>query len=118
LAARIPLSLKLRGQCGKYILKRAFADMIPQPILKRRKQGFVVPIARWFRGELKDRLREVLLDPSTLGRGYFRVSVVQQLVNEHLTGLQDHSRRLWALLCFELWHRQVFDAAQSAPVAA
>jgi asparagine synthase (glutamine-hydrolysing) len=118
LAARIPLSLKLRGNCGKYILKRAFADMIPQEILRRRKQGFVVPIARWFRGELKDYLREVLLDPSTLGRGYFQVSAVQQLIDEHLTGVQDHSRRLWALLCFELWHRQVFDSSRCEPVAA
>lgn len=118
LAARIPLSLKLRGNCGKYILKRAFADMIPQEILKRRKQGFVVPIARWFRGELKEHLREVLLDPSTLRRGYFQVSAVQQLIDEHVTGLQDHSRRLWALLCFELWHRQIFDTSCREAVAA
>jgi asparagine synthase (glutamine-hydrolysing) len=49
LAARIPLAMKLRGNCGKYILKRAFAEMLPPGIVNRRKQGFVVPIARWFR---------------------------------------------------------------------
>jgi asparagine synthase (glutamine-hydrolysing) len=118
LAARIPLSMKLRGNCGKYILKRAFERLLPPGITNRRKQGFVVPITRWFRGELRGYLREVLLDSGSLGRGYFRRAAVEQLIEQHETGRSDHSRRLWALLTFELWHRQIFDAHCREAVAA
>ncbi len=116
LASRIPTSMKLRGNCGKYILKRAFADLVPAAVLNRPKQGFVVPIARWFRGELKEYLQEVLLDDGTLRRGYFCRPVIERLIQDHVVGLHDHSRRLWALLCFELWHRQVLDASVPEPV--
>ncbi len=118
LAARIPLSMKLRGNCGKYILKRAFEKLLPPGITTRRKQGFVVPIAQWFRGELNGYLREVLLDQESAGRGYFRRTAVERLIGDHETGQFDHSRRLWALLSFELWHRQVFDAPCRTAVAA
>ena len=118
LAASIPTSLKLRRGCAKYILKRAFADLIPKTIMSRRKQGFVVPIAGWFRGELKNYLQDVLLDPTTVSRGYFRRSAVERLIEDHASGSHDHSRRLWALLCFELWHRQFVDAVVPQPICA
>ena len=68
--------------------------------------GFGVPLDHWFRNELKDYAREVLLDPQTLGRGYFRPEAVRRLLDEHQQGRFDHSDRLWALLVLELWHRQ------------
>ena len=105
----IPTDLKLRGFSGKYLLKRAFADILPAPILKRKKMGFGVPIAEWFRGELKDYLRDVLLDPDTLQRGYFQPDAVRALVTEHIERRYDHGYRLWSLLMFELWHRRFLD---------
>jgi asparagine synthase (glutamine-hydrolysing) len=118
LAARMPLSFKLRGRQGKYILKKAFADFVPREILDRKKMGFVVPVKQWFRHELREYTRQILLDPMTLGRGYFYAAVVERLVNEHLTGAKDHTRRLWLLLCFELWHRQFIDASRGGGTRA
>lgn len=106
----IPTDLKLRGLDGKYLLKQAFSDMLPAPILKRKKMGFGVPIAEWFRGELKDYLRDVLLDPDTLQRGYFQPEAIRTLVTEHINHRHDHGYRLWSLLMFELWHRRFLNA--------
>ena len=75
----------------------------------RPKMGFGVPIDRWFRGELKDELRAVLLDPVALGRGLFRPEAVAALIDEHVQGRRDHAYRLWALLMLELWFRNYID---------
>ena len=71
--------------------------------------GFGVPLAKWFRGQLKGYLEEVLLSSQAKGRGYFKVDKVQKLVLEHQKGLRDHSYKLWALLMFEIWHRVYMD---------
>ena len=84
-----------------------------RPIRDRPKMGFGVPIDRWFRGELKDELRAVLLDPVALGRGLFRPEAVAALVDEHAEGRRDHAYRLWALLMLELWFRHHIDAKAS-----
>ena len=111
----IPTGLKLRGFTGKYLLRRAFGPMLPPEILKRPKMGFGVPIADWFRGELKDYVRDVLLDSRALQRGYFKPQAVRNLVSEHVEARFDHGYRLWALLMFELWHRRFLDAATNEP---
>ncbi len=111
LALGMPLKRKLRLRRGrsKVVLKKAFADLLPPPIRSRSKMGFGVPIDRWFRHELKDELRSVLLDPSTHARGLFRREAVERLVNEHVEGLRDHAYRLWSLLMLELWFRHQLD---------
>ena len=105
----IPTDLKMRGFTSKYLLRRAFGHMLPPELLKRPKMGFGVPISDWFRGELKDFLREILLDHTALHRGYFRPEAVRTLVEEHVQSRYDHGYRLWALLMFELWHRRFLD---------
>ena len=72
LAAGMPAALKFHHGRGKRILREVFANLLPPAIRRRRKMGFGVPLDHWFRNELKDYAREVLLDPQTLGRGYFR----------------------------------------------
>jgi asparagine synthase (glutamine-hydrolysing) len=111
LAAAMPLERKiqLRSRRTKVVLKRAFADFLPPPIKARSKMGFGVPISRWFREELKNELREVLLDPICLGRGLFRPEAIEKLVAEHVEGKREHSQRLWALLMLELWFRRHID---------
>ena len=109
-AARLPSRLKLRGSRGKRVLRRAAADLLPAPILRRRKAGFGVPIGRWFRGELRGYLEDVLLSPSALGRGFFDPAAVRALVRSHGHGLRDRSAQLWALLMLELWCRRFLDA--------
>jgi asparagine synthase (glutamine-hydrolysing) len=106
LAAGMPVQWKFRFGRGKRILREAFADLLPNAILRRRKMGFGVPLATWFRNELKDYARDLLLDPVALGRGYFRPAAVRQLLDEHQSGRFDHSYRLWALLVLEQWQRR------------
>ncbi|MFO0887614.1 MAG: asparagine synthase-related protein [Isosphaeraceae bacterium] len=107
LALAMPVDRKVRLRPGrsKAVLKRAFSDLLPPAIRTRRKMGFGVPIDRWFRGELLDPLRSVLLDPVCLGRGIFQPSAVKTMIDQHAAGTHDHAYRLWALLMLELWFR-------------
>jgi len=106
LAARMPRKLKFRRGGGKRILRQAFADLLPRRIRRRAKMGFGVPLDHWFRNELRDFARDVLLDPVTQQRDYFRPEAVAALLDDHLSGRFDHSLRLWSLLVLELWQRQ------------
>ncbi len=110
LAMPIRRKLRLRGGRSKVILKQAFADLLPPAIRTRPKMGFGVPLDRWFRGELKEELRAVLLDPRTVGRNLFRPEAVKSLIDEHVDSRRDHAYRLWALLMLELWFRHHIDA--------
>jgi asparagine synthase (glutamine-hydrolysing) len=109
LAARMPRQLKFRGGRGKRILRETFADLLPPAIQRRSKMGFGVPLDHWFRHELKDYVREILLDRHTLQRGYFRLESVTQLLDEHQQGRFNHGYRLWSLLIWELWQREWLD---------
>ena len=109
LAASIPSRFKVRGRQTKYILKRALASLLPPDIIHRGKMGFGVPLARWFRSELKEYAREVLLDPASLRRGYFQPSAVEALLRQHALEEEDHGYLIWSLLVLELWHREVLE---------
>jgi asparagine synthase (glutamine-hydrolysing) len=103
LTCAMPSSLKLRGFTTKYILKRALAGRLPDAILERRKQGFGVPLAQWFRGPLRSHLEETL-HPDRLRRtGLLDPQGVSRLIAEHTNGRRDHRKVLFALLAFELW---------------
>lgn len=109
LAASMPIGLKQRGRGGKWILKQAFSDILPAEIRHRRKMGFGVPLEEWFRGELRDFARDVLLARRSLERGFFRPEVVRQLLDDHQSGKFNHAHRLWALVVLELWCREWLD---------
>jgi asparagine synthase (glutamine-hydrolysing) len=109
-AAALPADLKLDRESSKTILKRAVSAWLPDEILNREKMGFGVPLARWFRAELRDLPAEVLLDPASVDRGYFRRSEVENIIREHQESVVDHSARIWSLLQLELWHREVVEA--------
>jgi asparagine synthase (glutamine-hydrolysing) len=118
LAARMPISLKHQAGRGKVVLTETFADLLPESIQTRKKMGFGVPLAPWFRCELKDLLTDSLLSERALSRGMFREQTVRQLIDEHMTETWDHCYRLWNLLCLEHWCRKFLDAApcESIPV--
>jgi asparagine synthase (glutamine-hydrolysing) len=120
LAAAMPAHLKYRRLRGKRILLETFGDLLPQSVQRRGKMGFGVPLDHWFRHELRDYAREILLGPTAQSRDYFRPEAVRQMLDSHQSGVADHSARLWALLFFEMWHRTWLDApvASSAPVFA
>jgi asparagine synthase (glutamine-hydrolysing) len=104
-AARIPAHLKLHEGVGKYILKRAMQPYLPKAIVSRRKMGFGVPLARWFRRDLREFTQDILRGSLTRQRGILRTAAVDRLLDEHLRGVRDHSAQLWSVLCFELWCR-------------
>ncbi|MCL6554482.1 MAG: asparagine synthase (glutamine-hydrolyzing) [Firmicutes bacterium] len=108
--ARAPEAAKVRGWQTKRLLRDAVRGLVPEPVRRRGKQGFGVPLAGWLRGPLLPLARELLLDSTARRRGYFRPALVEQLLAEHLTGRRDHAKRLWALLCLELWHRTVLES--------
>lgn len=114
-AASLPSNLKLHGGDTKYILKRAARRLIPAENIDRPKQGFGVPLGRWFREELRELTGDLLLDGRLAARGYFRASVVQRLVEEHWRGDRQWENQLWSLLMLESWHRMFLDAR---PIAA
>lgn len=108
-ACRIPARYKLVGESGKVILKRALADLLPQPILSKLKQGFSPPDQSWYRGPTLGYVQEVLLSPRTLDRGYIEPAYVRRVVEDHVSGRVNHRLLLWSLLCFEWWNRIFMD---------
>ena len=119
LAASIPASLKVRGSDKKWILREALRGWLPDDILDRPKQGFSVPLSKWLRTDLRGWARDILLDPATLARGYFRPRAVEALLDRHAAGADADDHRIWSLLMLELWHREFVDPhAASALTAA
>jgi asparagine synthase (glutamine-hydrolysing) len=115
-SANLPVGMKLRGYTQKYLLRRLMKDVLPAPILTRRKMGFGVPIDRWFRADLKEMAYDLLLDSRARSRGYFRPEVVRGYLDAHAAGRAHHHARLWSLLMLEVWHRIFID--QACPAGA
>lgn len=103
LGLSLPTSAKISAGRGKAILREAFADWLPGRILRAPKKGFGVPLARWLREDLRGELAEWLLRPSGAFGRMFRREALAGLVNDHLSGREDHSHRLWALLVLARW---------------
>lgn len=99
--------LKLRGGEGKYIFKKALEKVLPNEILYRNKMGFSIPLAAWFRGPLRERVREALLGPTLASTGFFNRAYLEELVEDHQSGRSDYSRYIWSLLMFESFLTQV-----------
>jgi asparagine synthase (glutamine-hydrolysing) len=107
LVAQMPSSLKLRNGQGKYIFKKAMQQVLPQSVLNRPKQGFAVPVAEWFRGELKDFAYQALFPPhdELLNTGF-----LTQCWKQHQRRQRDWSALLWSVLMFRNW-QEVSKAA-------
>jgi asparagine synthase (glutamine-hydrolysing) len=104
LVSSIPNRWKLRGFTTKYLLKKTMESHLPHDIIYRRKKGFGIPIAAWFKGPLKGVLKD-LLNPKRLeSQGLFQSGYVQKLIDEHLREKFDHRKRLWTLFIFQNWY--------------
>jgi asparagine synthase (glutamine-hydrolysing) len=103
-ASGLPTNLKVRGFKTKYILKKAVEKWLPHKIVYRQKRGFSVPIASWLRDDLQPLVAETLEEGKLKRQGLFNSEYVQQLIGEHCSGVADHRKGLWALLCFQLWY--------------
>jgi asparagine synthase (glutamine-hydrolysing) len=107
--ATLPMGLKIQGNEGKVLLKKAMEPHLPKDVLYRPKMGFSVPLARWFRGPLKQRVRQAVLGERLLGTGWFERRTLEHLVSGHQSGATDYSAPLWTLLMFEAFLRNVVD---------
>jgi asparagine synthase (glutamine-hydrolysing) len=112
--ASLPSSFKIHGQEGKYLLKKAMEPNLPAEIMYRPKMGFAVPLARWFRGPLRQRVRDALLGERLAATGYFDPRYLRHLVEVHESGGRDYSSPLWTLLMFDAFLRNVQDRPDSA----
>lgn len=101
--AGLPDDYKLRGRTTKAVLREAFDDMIPGAVTRGGKKGFGVPLDAWFRGELRDQVRDVLLAPLARSRAYLSQDAVRRLLDDHAALRANHGHRLWTLLTFERW---------------
>ena len=112
----IPPDLKLRGLQTKYILKRAMGKRLPPGIAARGKKGFGIPVARWFRGELRELACDVLDAGRIRQQGIFRWRAVERLLDEHFRGVRDNRKQLWTLFVFQLWYDRFASRPAVAPV--
>ncbi|MGH7054598.1 MAG: asparagine synthase-related protein, partial [Stellaceae bacterium] len=94
---------------GKRVLKSALEPHVPRDNLYRPKQGFAVPLVKWFRGPLRQRVRARLSAPMLGESGLFDRAAILRLLDQHESGQRDHSAPLWTLLMFEAFLRQVHD---------
>lgn len=90
----------LRNGVGKFSLKKALEPHLPADVLYRKKMGFAVPLAEWFRGPLQQKLQDKLLSDVMINSGYFNVAELKQLIDDHKRALKDNSAALWTLLMF------------------
>ncbi|MEM7533255.1 MAG: asparagine synthase (glutamine-hydrolyzing) [Chloroflexota bacterium] len=121
-AASLPVNYKLHRQGfryqSKYILKKALENHLSADILYRPKAGFSVPIAHWFRHEMRTTLHDVLLSSHTIERGLFQRKAVQTLLDQHDSERFNHRFPLWTLLMLELWFRTYVDRPRDALVGS
>jgi asparagine synthase (glutamine-hydrolysing) len=106
----LPPDLKLRGREGKYLFKKALQPYLPEDILYRQKMGFSVPLASWFRGPLRERVKEAILGPALADTGLFNREYLEHLVTHHQSGVRDYSASLWSLLMFEAFAAKALHA--------
>jgi len=107
--ATLPSAMKVRGQEGKWLLKKAMEPRLPRELLYRPKMGFAVPLAQWFRGPLRKRVHDALLGERLVGTGFFNRTYLEELVDHHQAGRRDYSASLWTLLMFDAFLRNVVD---------
>ena len=109
-AAKIPARLKVRSFQKKYILRRAIEPWLPPGHLARPKQGFSVPLAAWLRGALKPMVLDLVESRQCKESAWLRPDVVRRMTKEHMAGVYNHEVRLWAVICFLEWERQMMAA--------
>jgi asparagine synthase (glutamine-hydrolysing) len=120
-SGRIPTNLKLKGMEKRYIFKRAMKGILPEKILHKKKHGFGVPLGQWFLHDngLKSLVNDVLSDPRTRQRGYFRPGFLDELVGLHQReNAGFYGEIIWYIVALELWHREHLESFQEISIAS
>lgn len=111
---RLPPELKIKGFTQKYLLRRAFNNVLPPGVLKRRKAGFGLPVRSWLRHELRDMVHDLLSESRVRQRGLLNPAEVARMIQNNESGQQDYTLQLWALLTLELWQEAFLDSPSFA----
>jgi asparagine synthase (glutamine-hydrolysing) len=117
LIAQFPGEAKVRGRRLKALLRDVARAYLPADIVERPKQGFMLPISHWLRGELGDQAGLFLTDSRLVRNGYVREAAVRSLIAEHRTEMFDHHHRIWMLLNLEVWWRLYVDGQEPGAVS-
>ena len=117
-ASGVPSSLKLRGQEGKYVLKKALEPHLSHDVLYRDKMGFSIPLASWFRGPLRERVKQALLGPTLAATGIFNMRFLQDMVEQHQSGRRDYTAPIYTVMMFEAFLRNCLEERPEHSLAA
>lgn len=102
--AGIPAKHKIKGRETKHLFKKLMSDKLPKEIVYRPKKGFGIPVAKWFRGELRDFCLDILSQKKINQQGIFNYDYIEKLLKEHFAGQKDNRKKLWTLVVFQLWY--------------
>jgi asparagine synthase (glutamine-hydrolysing) len=108
-AATIPTHHRIKGYTTKYLLKHLAERYVPQQVLYRRKQGFVMPVSQWLKGDLAKYLQATLQSTQFYERGWIKPDLVFRMIQEHQSGLYNWGEQLWTLFVLEIWARMMLD---------
>ncbi|MET0181048.1 MAG: asparagine synthase (glutamine-hydrolyzing) [Novosphingobium sp.] len=114
----MPEEMKLHGKVGKFALRQAVEPWLPPAALDKRKLGFQLPFAEWFRGDFADFARMAWHDSGADRSGYLRPQAVEELFVEHSAGLANHGRILYAIAMFACWWQDTMGQRAGAGRAA
>ena len=115
--AKVPANIKIQNNQPKYLMRKLAANYLPNPILQREKQGFMLPIAYWFRTDLFPMVSQMLEQSYFVQEGWFNRDYIHRLLDEHRNNRFDHHVRLWMLLTLELWHQLYIEGAKQNALA-
>jgi asparagine synthase (glutamine-hydrolysing) len=115
--AKVPGNIKVQNNQPKHLMRKLAADYLPAPILQREKQGFMLPIAYWFRTDLFPLVSQTLENSHFVKEGWFKKETIHRLLAEHRTNRHDHHVRLWMLLNLELWHQLYIEGIEQEALA-
>lgn len=107
----LPSTHKLRGITSKYLLKKAARDILPSRIINRRKNGFMMPLADWIRGDFRPLIEDLCSPQRIRDGGLFNPDFVSSMLGQHFNGQRDHRKLIWTLLAFQCWKCGRSDAS-------
>ena len=110
--AKVPADIKVQNNQPKHLMRKLAKDYLPPSILQREKQGFMFPIAYWFRTDLFPFLSNTLTNSHFVKEGWFKKESIENLLTEHRTNRHDHHVRLWMILNLEIWHQLYIEGAE------
>lgn len=108
-SSQLPENYLMKGMNKKYILKKAFENEFPKGFLEKSKKGFGVPVGDWLRGSLRQELLSYINTDFLIKQNIFNKELVNHLVENHISGKQDNTFRVWAFYCFQKWYSSIYE---------